>query len=743
MPKKIEVGPERKYIRTILPWVLGAAMFIFYLATLNRWISFGSLSQVAKVARYSWQPELYGPLTWLFTLPFRLLPARVIPLALNTFTAVCAALTLILLARAVALLPHDRTHNQRQKELAPFSMLSIPQAWLPPTLAVLLCGLQLTFWEYATCADTLTPPFGAGIEMLDLLLFAYVIRCLLEFRVDPRESWLLRAGLVFGLAMTSNWAMIAFFPLFLVALVWLQGLSFFNIQFLVRLFLATLAGLSLYLLLPIVNIGGEIPVPFWAALKLNLGGEKQALTTMLHYFMGGDGKQQALLLVLASVIPILLISIKWASYFGDTSKLGVALSTFVMDVVHALFFVVCLWVMLDPPFSPRRQNFGLPFLTLTLLTGLSVGYFSGYFLLLFRPKPADQRRGQGFTHFINLAVTCIVWLLAILTPATLFYKNWPQMRVTNGPAVKNFAALLAARLPPRSMVLSDDVRRLFLVQASASQQRPDTEQLFIDTTSLPAPEYHGYLRKHYPGRWPFEPDKNTPRRIDPFTIRGVLMTVGLTNSLYYLHPSFGYYFEAFCLEPHGPVYKLSRYPTNTLGAPLPSKELLAENANIWAKVREELFGPIREASEVRDFSRRSGLFPKLLSIAKVKPEPNRDMRILGALLARPLDYWGVEVQRSGELAEAASLFEQALVLNPENLVAKVNLECNKNLRAGRKPAVQLEKAVEEEFGKFRTWDQIMNEDGPFDEPTYCFKQGLTLVGQSLYRQAATDRKSVV
>src|SRR4051812_39120960 len=244
MPKKIEVGPDRRYVRTILPWALAAIAFVFYLATLNRWISFGNLSEVAKVTGYAWQPELYGPLSWLVTRPFKLLPASMVPVALNAFAAVCATLILALLARSIALWPQDRTHSQRERELGPFSLLSIPQAWLPPTLGVLACGLQLTFWEYATAANTVTAPFGAGIEMLDLLLFAYVIRCLLEFRIDPRESWLVRAAVVFGIAMTSNWAMIGFFPLFVLALIWLQGLNFFNIRFLVRMFLATLAGLS-------------------------------------------------------------------------------------------------------------------------------------------------------------------------------------------------------------------------------------------------------------------------------------------------------------------------------------------------------------------------------------------------------------------------------------------------------------------------------------------------------------------
>ena len=52
--------------------------------------------------------------------------------------------------------------------------------------------------------------------------------------------------------MTNNWAMIGFFPAFVVALVWIKGLSFFNLRFLGRMSLCGLAGLSLYLLLPLV-----------------------------------------------------------------------------------------------------------------------------------------------------------------------------------------------------------------------------------------------------------------------------------------------------------------------------------------------------------------------------------------------------------------------------------------------------------------------------------------------------------
>src|SRR6185437_3849942 len=60
----------------------------------------------------------------------------------------------------------------------------------PPVLATLACGLQLTFWENATTLSS---------GMLDLLLFAYSVRCLLEYRISKQESWILRAAVVYAL----------------------------------------------------------------------------------------------------------------------------------------------------------------------------------------------------------------------------------------------------------------------------------------------------------------------------------------------------------------------------------------------------------------------------------------------------------------------------------------------------------------------------------------------------------------
>src|SRR2546423_884993 len=158
-------GPNQQFTRVYLPLAVCVASFALFLFTLNRWVSLNNwgaatfftssngLFQTARLNGWVWQPQIYEPLYWLLTWPAHWLPARCVPIALNLFSAVCAALALGLLARSVALLPHDRTDVQRQKAHGADALLGIPTAWLPPLFAVSVCALQLTFWEHATTAS--------------------------------------------------------------------------------------------------------------------------------------------------------------------------------------------------------------------------------------------------------------------------------------------------------------------------------------------------------------------------------------------------------------------------------------------------------------------------------------------------------------------------------------------------------------------------------------------------------------
>src|SRR5437588_3070567 len=104
-----EVSSENRFVAGVLPWLVAAVAALLYLVTLNHWVSFSSLLPVGRVSGWLWQPSLTEPLYWIVTYPFRWLPASFIPVALNLFSAACAALSLALLSRSVVLLPHDRT----------------------------------------------------------------------------------------------------------------------------------------------------------------------------------------------------------------------------------------------------------------------------------------------------------------------------------------------------------------------------------------------------------------------------------------------------------------------------------------------------------------------------------------------------------------------------------------------------------------------------------------------------------
>jgi tetratricopeptide (TPR) repeat protein len=651
-----------------------------------------------------------------------------IPVALNLFSAVCAALTLALLARSVTLLPHDRTHEQRVRERSAFSFLSVRSAWVPPVLAAIVCGLQLTFWESATTASG---------NMINLLLFAYVIRCVLEFRVDERESWLTRASLVFAAGMANNWEMVGFFPAFLLTLVWVRGKSFFDLSFLSRMFVCGLVGLSLYLLLPLVQSLADIgQLPFWTTLKANLAAQKTTLWLLYR-----NGRQGLALMALTSVLPVLIIGIRWASFSGDTSRLGVNLGTWMFHIVHGLFLLACIWMALDPPFSPRNKGYGLPFLTLYYLAALSVGYFSGYLLLVFGAKPAKFHRAATSVPLVNNSAIGLVWVLLFLAAAALVYRNLSQIRTTNGPMLRQFTSAMAANVPAeKTIVFSDDPRRLELLQSAMTQDGTAKECVFVDTGSLSRLDYHRFLKRRYPQRWPWDPKKGQEQRIQDTELIQAIAQLGQSNSLYYLHPSFGYYFEVLFPEPHGLIYQLKFYPSNALMAPPLTDGLINENEAFWNKTEEENLRPL--LTSLQAASQRTGLAELLMARAHLHYETNRTAALLSGFYSRALNFWGVELQKNGRWTNAAARFELAKTVNPDNVVAQMNLVCNECVRAGRKAPDQLPPAVSEALGRYSNWDQMVGENGPFDDPTFCYEQGRAFVRGQNYRQAAQQFQRV-
>jgi tetratricopeptide (TPR) repeat protein len=720
----VQTDPRRGFVPRLLPWLLAAVALVAYLLTLNNWVSLLNLTAVARTSGWMWQPEIFNPVSFVVTYPFRWLPAAQIAPGLNLFSAVCAALTLGLLARSVAVLPHDRTDAQRRREQSPFSILTIRNAWLPPVFAVAVCGLQLTFWEYAT---------NYTGEMFDLFLFAFVIWSLLEYRLDEHEGRLFLAALVYSAAMTSDWAMVCYFPAFLTALIWIRGLSFFNLRFLGRMMLCGLAGMLFYLLLPLAAVVSvKLPITFWQMLHLNLSSQ---FSVVGAFFDNGDVRKTLGLMSLSSLAPLLMLSIRWHSSFGDTSQMGRALASLMFHFAHAVFLLVCIWVAFDPPFSPREKGFGL---TLYYLSALCVGYYSGYFLLVFRRELGTrfQMRGAPTFIFLNFLAVTVVWLLFISAVAGLVYKNASLIRAANNDLLRHYASLTADRLPRSGgVLLSDDSRYLYLTEAALTHDGRAKDFVYLDTQSLVLPVYHHLLHEKYPKIWPDTFKATDTNLVGQQQLLVLLATLARTNELYYLHPSFGYYFEQFYLEPHGLVYRLKTLPSDTLLPLLPDNNEIDENEAFWAAAELQTFKPIERALVAPPPIESRPWGERMLALLHVPPEQNLNAIAAGSLYSRSLDYWSVQLQRAGNLAIAAGHFEMAQKLNPENAVARINLQFNHSLQTGETVPVDLAKTILDQFGRYNSWSQILDIGGAFDEPSFCFANGLVWVRNGFYRQA--------
>ncbi len=725
--------PRRDFTRRFLPWLAAAVMLVVYLRTLNPWVSLLNLNTVAGMSGWQWLPNVTNPIYQIATLPLRMLSVASIPYALNLFSAMCAALALGLLARSVALLPHDRTEAQQVRERNPFALLTLRNAWMPPVLAVLLCGWQLTFWELGT---------NGGSEMFDLLMFAFVVWSLLEYRLDQKEWRLFLSSLVVGAGMAEGETIAGFFPLFVAAIIAVRGFNFFNWAFLRRMTFCGLAGFLLFLVLPVwALISGQTSGQFWEVLKFSLTPGYAAFKLYgVSLFNFQTYFEDLLIPLFVALVPVLMLSIRWK--IGDSSKLGSAVANLMFFSIHAVFFGLCLWLMFDPPFSPRAKGFTL---TLYYLIALSAGYYAGYVLLVCgRKHPRDGEFPPVLTRLFNLGASAGVWLLGILAVAGLVYKNGPIVGANNDSMLSQFASLMIQDLPRQgAIVLSDNPMPLYLTRAALTREGRAKDYLLLEADSLVYPQYQRYLHREAPEKWPLLVSATNNATLNAVGMIGVLSLLSSSNELYYLHPSFGYYFEQFYAEPHGLVYKLKDLPRDTLLPPLPDKDLTDENQMFWSTaeaqglrtVEDDLAPPAPNAPET--------FAQKELARLDIPREQNYNAKLVGTLCSRSRDFWGVQLQRSGDLTDAATCFRSALKLNPDNIVAQINLGFNRDLGAGERPFVDWSETSVEHLGKFDSISDAMKEGGPFDEPNFCFHCGFSLANDYLfYRQAADQFERV-
>lgn len=677
-----------KFAQRWLPMIIGLAALVVYLATLVRWGTFIGMASLIKVTGWDWRLIFDQPLLYLASLPIRWMPASWQIIANNGFAALCSALSLGLLARSVALLPHDRTKEQRRLERSDYSLLSLKSAWLPPLMAVLVCGFQISFWENSIV--------NTG-ESFDLLLFAFVVWSLLEFRLDEKNWRLILATWVFALGMANNYAMIAFSPVFLAALIWIKGLAFFNWRFILKVLGAALAGALLYLVLPAVAMNAQAThLGFWEFLWANMEWQKNSILAFPRYLV--------LIIGLTSLVPVIFMGIRWPAHFGDINPAGAKLTTYMSHLIHGVFAIASLYVAFDPPFSPRNLGGGLAFLPFYFLGALSAGYFTGYLLLVCGATTVKSWEKPALPiQILNRVVLILIWVALAAVPALLCIRNFPQISLRTGPELHAYGEAAAQSLPEGpAIVLSDDPMRIAAVESALSQIKPGHPYIFADTISIRSAAFHAEQRRRHGERWPNTfSDRPLWASIDDASILQFIVQCSQATPIYYLHPSFGYYFEKFYAKPHHMVCRLQPLPDTSLDVPLLTADEIREENRFWSGYTQEKLEKL--AAKIR--------------AEKDSKESNRQLIYVGQLHSIQLDFLGVEEQRAGHLDEALTYFQRAVELSASNPVAMINTNFNGYLKnpTGPLPPIHAEirKALEPYQGN---WNRILSANGPVDEP---------------------------
>ena len=551
---------ENPFVAKKLPWTIGVVAILLYLITASHWVTLGSLENISRVADWNPLPTPARPLAWSLFAAFNLLPEAWIPLAANLFTAIIATLILALLARCVALLRYDVLPEGDVRKGSQVGLLTLKSAWMPPVLAVLICGLQLRFWEHATAATG---------ELPALLLFAFAMRCLLEFRINKNESHLALGAAAFGAGMADNWVMLGYFPVLIGALIRLKGFSpCLNPRFVFRMAACGLGGMLLCVLLPmlatLISSGSN---EMWAMLLEHLRTQKRMLELLkLAPFR---------LLALMGLIPFLILSVRWKSHTiqpADDTPQGVFMAKAMGHFIHALFLGLALWLALEPRVGPKDFDAVAIFLVQGFLWAMVAGYCAGY-VLLFKQGTVQRRPSQFAAN--------IVRLLLLAVAAVLLWKNFGSIRHTNSGAAREFAKTLADDLPEgKAVVLSEERQTLLLLRGELGARGRARDVMLVDTPQLISPRYHALMTAKHEARWPRMLGTNASERITPDVLVKTVVSLAEKETVYYAHPSSGLFFEKFDGLAKGSVQQLALRTSEDISATLTADQL-TENERLW------------------------------------------------------------------------------------------------------------------------------------------------------------------
>ena len=727
-----------------LPAIAMAVLAVVYLVTLNYHANLWNEVQATRVCGWQWLPTLQQPLLYLFELPFHLLPVVWRPVALNLGNMVLAVAVLGLLVRCVALWPADRTPDMRQWELEPLGILPAGAlGWLPPLFSALILGLTLNFWEQATSTSG---------EMIDVLVVAWVIYCLLEFRREWEMKWLWRMAVAYGVGMVNNWALIGLFPCLLLTLASIHGWKDLLLQVARTLqpiiyrnqkrpdqkfkrtrmpswrsvgviFLGLLAGLLLYFLLPLIYLAtGDGSLTFWKALLAPLKSQKAGLSQMWR-FLASNGR--VMVLAFSSLVPLLLVAIRWRDDSPNKKHWN---THWGLLGVHVIVAGVCLLVLWGGALGPAQILPGQPFLTHYFLCALSLGCCLNYFikLLLGRPGGIVNRRRTSWERRLRGTVVILLLLVTVAVLAEEARRSGQVIRLTNKTLPEDFQRRVLGQLPAGPKVLlADDPGLLNLSRLLLLGTPEGKDTIFIDTTAGVWVDYHRRQAESYPQPWQNSILYATNHgKLPPILLDRLLKDLSADRQVFYLHPSVINSFDHFQMQRAGFCYELTFRSTNA-----PAEVHPAANDQAWAEFEQQLMPQLTNVIEIIQPQIVKGHRKGRLS-GLIKPREAYDVTsaFFSHYYSSEANARGVELQMAGRWADAARSFTNALNLNPNNYVAQLNLDFNGRHQAGTESVTNSEGL---ELGAYRNIEQEVGLCGPIDEPfnritlgNYCAKNKL-------------------
>ncbi len=699
-----------------LPVQVALVFMVLYLATLSGGVTLSSVGLTAKLAGWDPQPMAAQPLFWLLTLPMRCLPAGWIAPALNCFSALCAAITLGLLAASLELAVWDH----------PLTLLTGWRARLPLLVGAVICGLEFNYWQAATQATG---------EALQVLLLAAALWNLFQYNKTRKLRWLRRAAFIWGLGLVENWMMLLTLPVFVVWIFWLGKRRLIRLEHLSGLFWAGLAGFSLFALLPTVNglwphstlsLKGE----WWAALK-NFRG-------IIHKLYLGFWREHQLA-TLAALIFYLFTLLPAFIRGGDKETKNISPldrgQVWFHRAIRAVLLALGLWLAFDPDIGLRQilqaqTGVTQPLLSFDYLLGLGCGYAAGNLLLGTVQSKARLRRKafmrrEAWSTWTMVLLTCLLGL----TVAGMFWRNLLAIVRFRSQPFSQFGAQSLRGLPAEGgIVLSDDPLRLLSFQAAAAGSHRSRQWLAINPAWLAQPECRRWLKGRFPGS---ENINTSPLTLSPVETLNVVDDLARSKRIFYLHSSFGFLFESFYLQPAGGGYELKKYASHELNPPGLSTETITRTEAFWDSAAPQLADLLAACATPS----ASGIGTRLALGLHILPVTSPQSRLLADWQSRGLTDWGVSLQQAGNLEAARKRFGQALELNPRNTAALINFQINTNLAATHPQDFAALQPLVPDLGSPEQLRRFLMGNGTIDSPDFCNGMGLSFRNGGLPRQA--------